>query len=49
MRKFFILLLGAMMALTFAACGGSKDDKPSSPVNSGSDNDTIIELPEDPF
>ena len=44
MRKFFILLLGAMMALTLAACGG-KDNKPSNP-SSGSDN--TIELPEDP-
>ena len=48
MRKILILLLGAMMALTFAACGG-KDDKPSSPSNSVSNNDSIIELPEDPF
>ena len=49
MRKLFILLLGAMMALTFAACGGSKDDKPFSPANSVSDKDPTIELPEDPF
>ena len=48
MRKIFILLLGAMMALTFAACGG-KDDKPSSPSNSVSDKNDVIELPEDPF
>lgn len=49
MRKFFILLLGAIMALTFAACGYGKDDKPSTPSGSVSDNDNIFELPEDPF